>query len=57
MHEHQSKHSCITSVIHESRFLRQTRLDAEIVGLTRIYNTQATPSQLKILYENAPFYN
>ena len=31
-------------VTHESRFLRQTRLNAEIVGLARI--AQATPSRL-----------
>ncbi len=28
---------CITTVTHESRILRQTRLIAEIVGLTRMF--------------------
>lgn len=34
-------------VIHESRFLRQTRLYAEIVGLTRIFIRKLLPHLLK----------
>lgn len=44
MSMHELYHTHADNVIHESRFLRQTRLIAEIVGLTRIQNTLATPS-------------
>ncbi len=58
MHELISIRSCITTVIHESRFLRQTRPKAEIVGLTRMNDhTLATPSLKRILPYLAIFYN
>ena len=37
MHESLFDNPCITTVTHESRILRQTRLIAEIVGLTRMF--------------------